>query len=189
MKKELNNKFSGDEELEKLSPMLSQLNKDNPFGVPSGYFDSLNSEIMKKIESLPDLDSVPVENPFAVPAGYFESLPSGIMDKVHSRKTRRISIAEWLSHPVPRYSLVAASVALILIFSFKFFNRTITIEYASQQNESSQFDAACLAQLDESVLAEIYAEESSALEVSHDEELENYLLDNDIDLNSITEQL
>lgn len=178
-----------DEEIKKSAPMLSAMKKENPFTVPEGYFDSLESEVMKKIEALPDFESVSGKNPFAVPEGYFDSLPASIQERISSNSARRISLTAWITRPVPKYSLAFASIGLLLLFCINYFTRTIHVEYAAQQRiEYGQLDETVLAQLDESVLAEVFAEETAAAE-EQDESLENYLLENDIDLNSITEQL
>lgn len=191
----------GDEELKKIASVLAEIKDDlssgkaeNPFAVPVGYFDSLNTEVMKKIESLPDFESVSSENPFQVPTGYFESLPTIIQQRIVENKSKRISIGEWIaevfSRPVPKYALAIASVILVIFLSTKYFTRTIKVDYVDQQiPDSEQLDAFYLQQVDESTLAEVYSEESSTMTESQDQGIENYLLDNDIDLNSITEQL
>src|SRR5437868_4577494 len=88
------------DELKSIAPTLAKLRKDlhtvdagNPFSAPEGYFDSLNSDVMKKIESLPGVESVSNENPFKVPENYFEILPSVIQQKIIDRKAKKISIA------------------------------------------------------------------------------------------------
>jgi hypothetical protein len=187
-----NKKAFNDEELEKTAPFLSHLKKETPFSVPAGYFDSMHAEVMKKIESAPEMESAKGENPFRVPAQYFDSLPTLVQQKIIAEKARRISITEWIgrafTNPVPRYALALASVVLVIVFSAKYFTRTVHVEYAETNvTESEQFDEAFLSQLDESVLAEEYAEE--AFSSTEAQAIENYLLDNDIDLLSITEQL
>lgn len=192
-----------DEDLKKIASMLVEIKDDlssgkaeNPFAVPVGYFDSLNAEVMKKIESLPDFESVSSENPFQVPAGYFESLPTIIQQRIVENKSKKISIGEWIaevfSQPAPKYALAFASIILVIVFSTKYFTRTVKVDYVDQQiPDSEQLDAFYLQQVDESTLAEVYSEEFTATTTtdSQNQGIENYLLDNDIDINSITEQL
>jgi|GEM_PF-1449595 len=188
-----NSEAFSDEELKKAAPVLFGINKENAFVVPDGYFEALNASVMKQVASLPDFESVSNENPFIVPDGYFESLPTGIQQRIIDSKSKRNSVANWIaeniSRPVPKYALALASVMLVIVLSAKYFNRTVHVNCdAPQLSESEQLDAAYLQQLDEPVLAEVYAEETSATTETQDEGIENYLLDNDIDLNSITEQ-
>ena len=189
-----------DDELKSLAPTLDRLKKElhaadagNPFAAPEGYFDSLSSDVMKKIESIPGVESVSNLNPFKVPPGYFETLPAVIQQKIIDRKAKKISIVEWvgelLVRPVPKFALALASIILVIVFSTKYFTRTVRVDYVQQVPESEQLDAAYLQQLDESTLTEVLAEESPAMTETQDAGIENYLLDNDIDLNSITEQL
>ena len=190
----LNNQVPSDDELKGPAPELSRLSNVNPFTVPDGYFESMHAEVMNKILSQPDFESASEVNPFEVPAGYFETLPTLIQQRIIDEKSKRITTREWMgavfSRPAPKYALAFASVALLVLLSIKYFTRTIRVDMtAPQLSESEQLDAACLSQLDESVLAEVFTEEMSTVSVTQDQGIENYLLDNDIDLNSITEQL
>ncbi len=195
MKKDKSNseQFNNDE-LKNLAPELSQIKIENPFKVPEGYFDSLNADVMQRIEPLPNLESVNTKNPFKVPTGYFESLPTIIQQRIIDQKSKRISIREWISEalfrPVPKFSLAFASVALAVVFSVNYFTRTISVDYATPQlSETEQLDAAFLAQLDESSLVDALADEIPSSTQTQDTDLQDYLIDNDIDLTSITEQL
>jgi hypothetical protein len=181
-------------ELSRIKSELSSGKKANPFITPDGYFDSLNAGVMKSIGSIPGLASVAEENPFKVPAGYFDALPTIIQQKIIDGSAKRVSGLEWfiqgLSRPVPKYALAFASVILVLLLSTRYFTRTVKVEFAAEQlPETEQAEVAYLSQLDESVLADVYEEEAASAAVSQDEGIENYLLDNDIDLNTITEQL
>lgn len=189
-----------DDELKSIAPTLAGLKRElqgsaagNPFATPEGYFDEMNSEVMNKIQSIPGVESVSNENPFAVPAGYFENLPSEIQQKIIERETRKNAIAQWIGdvvmRPVPKFTLALASIVLVIVFSAKYFTRTVKVDYVQQQPESEQLDAVYLQQLDESTLAEVFTEETTSVTGSQDAGIENYLLDNDVDLNSITEQL
>ena len=193
-----NNKPFSIDEPEKASPLLSQIKNDletglvpNPFSVSADYFDTLNEEVMKKVKSLPDFDSVSPVNPFKVPSGYFDSLPTIIQERIIEGK--RFSLREWLGEVVqqsfPKYALAFASIILLLLFSVKYFTRTIRVDYVQQPAvEQELLDAAYLLQLDESTLAEVYSEETLSPS-AQENGIETYLLDNDIDLNSITDQL
>ncbi|MCX6274592.1 MAG: hypothetical protein NTV09_05250 [Bacteroidetes bacterium] len=192
---------SGEDDLDKMAPTLAGIKKGmaegqsgNPFATPDGYFESLNSDVMKKIESLPDFETTSSENPFKVPAGYFDSLPTIVQQRIIDLNAKGFTVTGWisgiLSRPAPKYALAFASVVLVVVFSTLYFTRTVSVEYATQQApESEQLDAAYLQQLDESDLADLYAQQTSVVTESQDDGMENYLLDNDIDMNSITDQL
>lgn len=192
---------SGDDELDKMAPTLAGIKKGmaegqsgNPFATPEGYFESLSSDVMKKIESLPDFETTSSENPFKVPTGYFDALPTIVQQRIIDLNSEGFTVSAWisglLSRPTAKYALAFASVALVVIFSTLYFTRTVRVEYATQQApESEQLDAVYLQQLDEADLADLYAQQTSVETESQDEGMENYLLDNDIDLNSLTDQL
>lgn len=192
---------SGEDELDIMAPTLAGIKKGmaegqsgNPFATPEGYFESLNSDVMKKIESLPDFETTSSENPFKVPAGYFDSLPTIVQQRIIDLNSKEFTVSGWisgiLSRPAAKYALAFASIALVVLFSTLYFTRTVSVEYATQQApDSEQMDAAYLQQLDESDLADLYAQETASVTVTQDEGMENYLLDNDIDMNSITDQL
>ena len=192
---------SGEDDLDNMAPILAGIKKGmaegqsgNPFATPAGYFESLNSNMMEKIESLPDFETTSSENPFKVPAGYFDSLPTIVQQRIIDVDSKGISFSGWisgiLSRPAPKYALAFASIALVVLLSTLYFTRTVSVEYATQQApESEQLDAAYLQQLDESDLADLYAQQTSQETDSQEEGMENYLLDNDIDMNSITDQL
>lgn len=197
----LNSDQNEDQELDKLAPTLAGIRKgmtedmaSSPFAVPDDYFSSLNSEVMKKIEAIPDFETIPQENPFSVPPGYFESLPTVIQQRIIDRNAEGFTIsgliAGIIARPAPRFAMAFASVILFVFLSTLYFTRTIKVEYASQQPaESEQLVAAYLMQLDEDDLADLYVQEDHSSNEIQDEGIENYLLDNDIDLNSITDQL
>src|ERR1700761_1298481 len=56
---------------------LKQVNPNNPFTVPEGYFDSLDEQILSKIK-LEELKG----NGFTVPDGYFDELAGNIQSRI-----------------------------------------------------------------------------------------------------------
>ncbi|HET9745016.1 MAG TPA: hypothetical protein VFP97_04830 [Chitinophagaceae bacterium] len=101
------------EELEYLSPFLSDASRAMPYSVPAGFFQDFGDSVMEKlnanvnhqtseeeIENLsPLLSSLRNKNPYSVPAGYFETLESRVEKKdakvisITKRRWYRISIA------------------------------------------------------------------------------------------------
>jgi hypothetical protein len=59
-------------------PSLKQVNPNNPFTVPGGYFNELEGRIM----SVVNLNELPSSHPFAVPENYFEELSSNIVSRI-----------------------------------------------------------------------------------------------------------
>ncbi|MFA6946256.1 MAG: hypothetical protein WC220_10165 [Pedobacter sp.] len=64
----------------KEAPSLAKISKGNPFGVPSGYFESLPDDLNSRIL----LESVRFdqEGGFNIPANYFEHLRGKIEDRI-----------------------------------------------------------------------------------------------------------
>jgi hypothetical protein len=195
MNKIANHHFQ-DEDLEKSAPILFNLKRNlgsnAGFQVPEGYFDGLSSEVMHKIESMPDLESSGNMNPFNTPGGYFDALPTIIQQRIADQEKKR-NVTGWIAeifyNPVPKYTLAFVSIFLILFFSIKYFNRTQKVEYVNSEHETEQLESFYLSQLDETVLLEAYAEEQVTENEMQESEIENYLLENNIDLNLISEQL
>jgi len=186
-----------DEDLEKSAPLLfnikRSMNADAGYRTPDGYFESLTSDVTKKIESLPDFETASKANPFRTPEGYFDALPTIIQQRIIDQNKNRVTvfsrIQEVFSSPVPKYSLVLVSFLLVIFFSIKYFTRTVKVEYVNDTPETEQLESFYLSQLDETVLSEAYADERVSSNNMQENGIENYLLENNIDLNLISEQL
>jgi hypothetical protein len=82
-------KIAIQEELENISPLLSNIDKTPVLSVPAGYFEQLPAQILQKISVqeelenisplLSNIDKTPV---LTVPAGYFEQLSAQILQKI-----------------------------------------------------------------------------------------------------------
>jgi hypothetical protein len=57
---------------------LKQVNPENPFTVPEGYFDSLDEQILSKIK----LEELRSEDDFIVPDGYFDELTNNTQARI-----------------------------------------------------------------------------------------------------------
>lgn len=60
---------------------LKQVNPNNPFTVPEGYFDGLNEQVLAKIK-LEELRNSMPEAGFVVPENYFEDLAGNIQSRI-----------------------------------------------------------------------------------------------------------
>jgi hypothetical protein len=65
---------------------LKQVNPNNPFSVPEGYFDSLDEQVLSKIR-LDELKSSAPGPGFTIPDGYFDELTSNIQSRIIIEET------------------------------------------------------------------------------------------------------
>src|SRR5688572_11121789 len=92
------------EELQLLSPLLTQINRETPYTVPVGYFDGLEEKLMQGIREHADyqtsseelaslspmLSSISKKTPYTLPAGYFESLVNNGLKKEDKKEEVRV---------------------------------------------------------------------------------------------------
>jgi hypothetical protein len=179
-----------DNDLRKIAPRLSELKKENPFTVPDGYFDSLSGSIQQQIQSLPDFEKTAAKEQFKVPEGYFDSLPTIIQQRIIEERKKRFSWGEIVDGIFfrPKFALVLASVAILIVFSLKYFNRPISVQpELAEVSLTDLSNSLYLADIDETLLADAVAMQTSAAD--ENETLKEYLIDNNIDINQITEHL
>jgi hypothetical protein len=112
------------DELEILSPVLSQLSKQMPFSTPAGYFEELGENAVAgaqaidfvngALENLPpllnDLKTVQV---YEVPAGYFEQLPGQVLNAVKAQQPAKV-VSMHFTRRVIRYAAAAVVAGLII---------------------------------------------------------------------------
>jgi hypothetical protein len=182
--------FDSDNELRKMAPRLSELKRENPFAVPDDYFDSLSRSIQQQIQSLPDFEKTAAKEHFKVPEGYFDSLPTTIQQRIIDEKKKRISWGEIVDGIFfrPKFALALASIAILIVFGVKYFNRPINVEPVVAEISASDIsNSTYLADIDELLLVNAVALQISIEE--KDGSLENYLIENNIDINQLTEHL
>jgi hypothetical protein len=184
--------FDSDNELRRIAPRLSELKKESPFKVPDGYFDSLSRSIQQQVQSLPDFEKTAGKEHFKVPEGYFDSLPTIIQQRIIDEKKKRISWGEVVDGIFfkPKYALALASVAILIVFSIKYFNRTVSVQpVVAEVSFSDLSNSTYLADIDESLLADAVATQITTTDEQKDASLEDYLIENNIDINQLTEHL
>lgn len=207
-----NNINEQDDNLEHIAPRLSALKKEQGFGMPGDFFDSLADKIQQKCadadelrEIAPVLSEIPKYNPFAVPDGYFDELPALVQERCIASQ-RKASWAGWLARLLrPRFA--AAAVAIVLV--------VITITFLMNGNDTrvdntdlvadnkmavdsiaadTAFDLEGLYSLDETALFESLDGEQvaqmseDAIDIS-EEEVMDYLLENNVDVSSLVNEL
>jgi hypothetical protein len=69
-------------ELKELSPAVAAINRQLPYQVPAGYFDTLADTINTRIVNGASLPETGKENPYQAPEGYFDSLAANIMNRI-----------------------------------------------------------------------------------------------------------
>lgn len=160
--------------------------------VPEGYFDSLPSFI----QSQAILSDIKKENPFVVPANYFDYLPARIQEKVHAKKTSWIdSILEKLFSPRLAYAL---SITILLtaagIYYFNQNEKIIENNVAlSELNKTELIETANDIIPDENfIIDELTAEgidPSESENKTNSDEIENYLIENNVDINTLIKEM
>jgi hypothetical protein len=114
------NSSSSKDELNYLSPLLSNISKVTPYSVPAGFFQSLSEGVLNRIHQQEDhqtseaeirslsplLSSLKNKNPYSVPAGYFETIET----KGEKKEAKVVSITRrrW-------YRLAAAAVVIGIV--------------------------------------------------------------------------
>lgn len=89
-------------EIADIAPTLAGLEKQNPFRVPEGYFESLENRVLDSLDKKPILTA-------STPDGYFDKLSDSVMDRIKSEeKTKVVPLfsRKWIS--------IAASIVIIL---------------------------------------------------------------------------
>jgi hypothetical protein len=168
--------------------------KQSPFVVPTNYFEQLALQVEQK------LDIAPMQNNLEVPEGYFENLPLKIQDRLY--KEKKEAKVFWLPQ-VPQYrlALVAAVVAILVVMLFYvrlFENSTSTKpQLALKKMSESTITAATedLNEYDESMLIEAI-DQPTQIEIAGNNEqqqvraeITEYLIENDITIDDITEAI
>jgi hypothetical protein len=155
------------------------------FSVPENYFEKLESNIQEKVSRIPILYTTKSENPFTVPANYFSKLEDSISEKVSLAKERFASRPLYLR---PRFVPVLATVLVFLVSTVTFvvLNRTGNSVSEKDISFSDIYHSHYATDFDESALIEMI--DDSTLN-SNTTPYENYLIDDNTDINTITDEL
>ncbi len=92
------------EETMAISPAVANLPKNNPFSVPSGYFEQNTTTLFSVIHSKRDklidneakneLAGLDKSIPFTLPKGYFESFNNDLMNEIRKRQSAKEELNE-----------------------------------------------------------------------------------------------
>jgi len=140
---------SAKEEIASLSPILSGLQHQPVFEVPTGYFEQLSSEVKKSISNSSSKDeikelstvlgSLQRVNVFETPKGYFENLSDSILKKVKTPSARIIHFQ--VRNSFLKYAAAAVITGVIAISAVRYL----------QPSQSVHTISTPLAMLDESI--------------------------------------
>lgn len=175
-----------------LSTLLESLREQESFRTPDGYFENLPDIIQHQIQQIPDFEKSAVVNPFTVPQDYFEKLPFAVSQAVeqsqHASFSLRTLIAQFKR---PSVSLAFASLALVLFISIRFFSREIIIQAPDSGLTVEELThSVSLDELDENMLIDLLAEQNQDASVNdQNQNIEQYLIDNDIDITQLESRL
>jgi hypothetical protein len=178
----------GEDHLDASSPLSSQ-SGTNPFRVDDSYFDEFSAKLSNMISNLeeieaeaPLLSSIPKYNPFEVPAGYFDELPI-IVQQLTTADQPRMSVKEWLLQLIrPNFAIPVAVTVVIAIAAINFSNKQV-----QQPGSDVTADLSLEEQLypiDETMLVDLLSdnnEDNTSKQVSADENIADYLIDNNVD--------
>jgi hypothetical protein len=112
------------EELEILSPVLSQIGKKMPFSTPAGYFEELGENAVEGAQAIdfvngalenlsPLMNSLKSVQVYEVPAGYFEQLPGQVLQAAKAQQPAKV-VSMSFTRRVIRYAAAAVVAGLII---------------------------------------------------------------------------
>lgn len=154
-----------------------------------------HSENQELENSAPRLFGMKRENPFSTPEGYFDDLSSRVISRIAEEKQVKQTV--WRSIFQPRTAIAASLLAIGLAVATKyvFFNQTEPKETATAEELFAQLSEDDLEGLSdelfmEDVLTEVVHEERIPFENLDDEEaIIDYLMENNIDLMTLSNEL
>jgi hypothetical protein len=161
---------------------LVLLRKTEDFKVPEHYFENLPEHL--KVLTLEEK----AKAPFHVPEGYFEKLPRRLQDRVHPNQVHPRSFF------LPRLALpaMAAAAGIALLVGIFFSIRQESSEPQTAMNMShlnhEEVESNLLENVDESFLIE-QAENTQDHESAEQDAIGEYLIENQVDLNTLVNEL
>ena len=139
----------------------------------------------------PTLADVPKKYSFIVPENFFEKFPVMVSDKIHAEKNKSWWEVVMQSVLKPKFALPVA--VLIAFGSYTYLNQQTVIAPVETETVTAEdlSQDEILSQLDENTISDEYAtittdESATTTETT---EMENYLIDNNTDLNTLENEL
>jgi len=122
------------DELELLSPLLSQIGKKNPFSAPGGYFTDISDNIVAGVKAI-DFVNEELENlsplmlalkskqVYEVPEDYFENSAAVFLSKAKQQPAAKI-ISIGFSRKILRYAAAAVVIGFVAVSGYLFSGKT-----------------------------------------------------------------
>lgn len=169
---------------------LEGLSKNQPFKTGNDYFENFANTIQNKVNDYeelssiaPILSSIPKYNPFELPKNYFDDFAYNMQTNIPKSKT--LSVKEWLMMIIkPKFAIPVFTVALLASVAIKYTNNAI--QKNNYTNYEYTFDDA-IQNIDESIIIDELVKNSSPEKSSEQQEILDYLIENNIDENRINE--
>lgn len=190
--------IENDDELKGKTPNLDRLGNKNPFKANEDYFENFADRLQNRIELLeeiteeaPILSNIPKYNPFVVPTGYFDELPTIIQERCIQNRPAR-TIIEWLMLLIkPRFVFPTLAVIIIAFVTFHYLNTSKIIPVNEVAEVLTIEDQ--LQNIDESTIIDALSADASigseTPDDSEQEDIVNYLLDNNVDETNLNNEL
>ena len=165
---------------------IAEIAENNPFITPENYFENLAERIAENT-SEKEISSLEKKSPFLIPENYFGHLCEKILSKTsEKREAKIVSFRSYFSTYKYSAFAVAASVAAIISFYFYYPSSQIKQEIPQYVSAEDISNSTYMDDLDESILIE----EAGKQKVKNpSSDIENYLIENDVDENTIINEL
>ena len=121
------------EELEILSPLLSQIGKRTPFSMPAGYFEELSENAVAGAQAIdfvngtlenlsPLMSSLKNKQVYEVPAGYFEQLPGQVLQAAKAQQPAKV-VSISFTRRVIQYAAAAVVAGIIAVAGWMYMSK------------------------------------------------------------------
>jgi len=115
---------------------MKELNKQNPFKTPEGYFEDFSDSLRNRLSE--EAAGIPKNDGFIVPDTYFENVHKSILHQLEVKEPKVIPL-----HPFKKYYYAAASIAAIALVVFALNRNTseeITFEDLANSDIENYFE-------------------------------------------------
>lgn len=179
----------------KIQNKIAQKSKiiSNKYSIPDKYFENLAERISEKIiekEILNSVSGLEKKNPFLVPENYFENFINRISEKIPAKKEATIiSIGIYLKKY--KYSAVAIAAAVAALIALYLFYPSSTSMQKRELFVSAEdiSNSLYFQEIDEATIIDEINVNSFKEVPNKNNFIEDYLIDNDIDENTIINEL
>ncbi len=138
------------------------------------------------MENKYNIEDLKKENQFAVPTSYFEELPLRINQRKTNTNNRTLFSAKlWYKFLAPTF------VVIVLFVGYFMYQNNENDAVLTNQQLSKNIINHELVEFDEELIYEVYTETANTpnANATQDEEIIDYLINDNININQITEEL